>query len=271
MKVTSVQNHNCFKSGLNKKILLQEQSINPAFLENIFTYRYGIESKFLNNKSVALANKYCLSIFCKLSQKLNIKLAFPPSIFVYNKHQLIDKSSTENFCTQETSLVLKNEYPFLGRSIFFRNCNNLQDIDFITELKYRKNKISSSHFLSPFIHEWLHSFHLDMIYKTLGYGGNCKFMQQIYPSVNQKQNGVNKLKELETIVLSDKENEVVYNTIGEYATYPINQYQEIFSETFTKFICNSLKGIELVSNPLDQLYKTNKAFQEILNKILQLK
>ena len=63
-----------------------------------------------------------------------------------------------------------------------------------------------------------------------------------------------------------QENEIIYNELGEYATLPNNQYLEVFSEAFTKFICDSLKGVELIKNPIELLKSTPKEFQKILRK-----
>ena len=93
----------------------------------------------------------------------------------------------------------------------------------------------------------------------------------LYLSINfynpKNISGVELVKKLETKVLSKKENEVIYDNLGEYATKPINQYLEVFSETFTKFICNSLKGAELFKNPLDEIKNSNSDFQNIIQKV----
>ena len=79
------------------------------------------------------------------------------------------------------------------------------------------------------------------------------------------------LKFLENKVLPPKENEIIYETIGKYSTQPINQYLEIFSEAFTKFICDSLKNGTLDKNPFEQLKKTTPEFQKIFKKVCLFK
>ena len=68
--------------------------------------------------------------------------------------------------------------------------------------------------------------------------------------------------------LGTNSNEIIFENLGEYATYPKNQYLEIVSEGFTKFICNSLKDGELVRDPIDEFRKTNREFQKIFKRIL---
>lgn len=263
---TTINNTN-FKSGLNSKILFKEKLIIPKKQEKIFMDRYGTEACFAENKSAALANRICADIFVKLATGLKKILTFPPAIIIYDRKNLTDNNSTSNFCIPDTKEVLNNDYPFLGRSVFFEQFKNLSYINDITEFQFKNKKTSSSHFLAPFIHEWLHSFQLDYIYKQFGYGGKCDYLQEIYPTKEKRKNGYMLLKELQNKQLSTKENEIIYEELGEYATLPQNQYLEIFSESFTKFICNSLAGNSIIKNPIEELSKTKKEFQDILHKV----
>lgn len=259
-----------FCSGLNAKILIKEKFINTKSTEAILFNNYGINAIFCQNKTIALANKLCMKIFENLANLLQINFTPPPYIQVYNRNNLINKSLSENFCLTDTQEILNNDLPFPGRSIFFQNIKNFKYINKITDLKYNNKKISSSHFLSPFIHEWVHSFQLDKIYNQYGYGGNCYYLNEIYP-INNTKSGCSLLKELETKKLSTAENKIVYNVLGEYSTLPYNQYLEIYSETITKFICESLENCVLVKNPIELLKKSCANFQEIFYKICMFK
>lgn len=267
MKIKHSNNTPNFKSNLTNKIILQEKFTNPEKLEQLFAENYGIESRFLNNKTSAIANKYCITIFEELSKKLKFNYFFPPAITQYKKEELINKISAINFCIPDTKEVLLKDYPFVGRSIFFGNNLNLQDTDFITETQYKNKKTSSPHFLASFIHEWIHSLQIDSIYKKYGYGGNCEYLNSIYPQKNTQISGYKILQELQNKKLSKEENTLIYDILGEYSTKPQNQYLEIFSETLTKFICESLKGTKFIKNPLDLIKNTPKEFQAILKKI----
>ena len=246
---------------------MNEKKANPHKIGQNFANKHGIETSFLNNKSGAYANAICLTLFEKLKKTTNLTYSYPPAIFIYKKLSLIDKNSPENFCIPDTKNILQNEYPFAGRSIFFCNTPSLEEINYYVEKNYINKKISSSHFLAPFIHEWIHSLQLDYIYKTYGYGGDCKYLQDCYPLRKEKITGVELLKELENKTLSKKENQVVFDILGSYATQSINQYLEIFSETLTKIICDSISGTNFKQNPIEELKKTPKEFQIIFNKI----
>ena len=259
------------KSGLSKEVLSEEKNVDIEFIEQDFRYNNYIETSLLGNKSYALANKLCLQIFKTMADKFNLCLEPPPAIYLYRNNQLLDTNSSANFCIPDTKEVLKNEYPFLGRSVFFKEFENLKEIDDNTELQF-KNKINSSpHFLAPFIHEWLHSFQLDYIFKKFGYGGNCQSLNEIYPRKNLQYSGIYLLKMLQTKKLSSEENKIIGEELGYYSMLPYNQYLEIFSETFTKFICNSLKNCILVKNPFEQLKNTSSAFKNILIKVCLFK
>lgn len=267
MRTEKVQNVN-FKSGLSKKILLQEKFIMPKFQENLLAEQ-GVYADFAKSKSVALINKFCREILEKFCGYFSKELAIPPMISVY-KPELAIKGENGNFCIPDTREVLKGEYPFIGRSIFFRDKGNLEQIDSITEKLYQAKRTSSSHFLAPYLHEWLHSLHLDYIYTKHGYGGTCHALNDMYPKKNTQISGYDLVEKAENVVLSSKENEVVYDILGEYSTKEQNQYLEIFAETFAKFICDSLSKdcASFIKDPIDLIKKTPKEFQEILKKVL---
>ena len=266
MEVNKIDNI-VFTSGLNSKLLIKEKLIRTKKKEIYFYSNYGIEANYRNNKAIALANDICAQIFVKLSKILNLKLKFPLFITAYEDKDLVDSREAQNFCIVDTRKVLNNEAPYPGLSIFFQNFKNLKYINDITEEQYKNKKTSSSHFLSPFVHEWLHVIQLDSIYQKFGYGGQCFFLNNLYPKKNNTITGYDLLKILETKVVSKKENEIIFDILGEYATGSQNQYLEIFSETLTKFICDSIRGTQIVKNPFDLLKNTPLEFQILFRKI----
>ena len=73
------------------------------------------------------------------------------------------KNSASNFCIPDSKAILIDDNPLPGRSIFFENIINLKYINEKTEESFIQKYTSSPHFLTPFIHEWLHSIQLDYI------------------------------------------------------------------------------------------------------------
>lgn len=271
MKISNCTSCNVnFGYGLSKNILEQEKQININKHVKFFEHNF-IETNFLNNKGAVLANKFCMKIINDFVKIIGGDFIFPPAIFLYKKHHLIDTSETGNFCIPDTKEVLKNDSPFAGRSIFFNDFTNLTEIDTASEQLYHKKISSCSHFLAPFLHEWLHSLHLHYIYSKLGYGGDCKYLNEIYPLKTPQRSGVVFLREIISKKLTEKENEIVFDTLGEYSTRPFNQYLEIFTETFTKYICMCLKDCKLVQNPFEKIKETSPEFQKILTKVIIIK
>ena len=102
---------------------------------------------------------------------MHINLPAPPLLKVYRDEE---SSYPEyvNFCMPEADLILKDNRVYSSGSIFFKDYKNLRQINKLTEILYKQKIISSNHFLHTFIHEWIHSFHIDYVYKQLE-SGNC--------------------------------------------------------------------------------------------------
>ena len=58
----------------------------------------------------------------------------------------------------------------------------------------------------------------------------------------------------------------------EYASRPVNQYHEVFAETFTKAICESLSEQDALptKNPFEILKKYPPEFFKILYKVINI-
>lgn len=75
-----------------------------------------------------------------------------------------------------------------------------------------------------------------------------------------------------TNILVKKENEVIGDILGKAATEPLNQYHEVFADTFTKAVCNSLdeKDCMPCKNPFDLFKEYPKEFISIIRKIINI-
>lgn len=100
---------------------------------------------------------------------------------------------------------------------------------------------------------------------------NAAYLTEQYPDKSCKPTGFEIIASSQNKKLSLKENMLLYDILGKYATLPYNQYLEIFSETWTKFICDSLSGTQIVKNPIELLKETPKEFQNIVRKICSFK
>lgn len=242
-----------FKSGLTNEILIQAKNIDIKSVQNKLL-NHNIESN-LNSKVVAFAVQQLLKIFDILKSKTNAKLFTIniPSIQTYMKEHLVFDFQGYGFCIPQSQHVLKNQELFKTGSIFFEEEKSIELLNNELDEKFAKQQRSSSHYLSPFVHEFLHNVYLNYIY------------------TNHGNNALNILSKLQNLAFSKNENEIIANVIGTYATKPHNQYHEVFAETFTKLICNTLSLNSLPKeNPLDKLKTLPPEFLIILTKLFNL-
>lgn len=250
---TSNYSHLSFKSGLTNEIIEKSKKININAVQNNLL-NHNIESN-LNSQVVAFAVQQVFNIFNILKSKTNAKLfnINIPSIQTYVKEHLIFDFQGYGFCIPQSQLVLKNQKPFKTGSVFFEEENSIEYLNNKLDNKYKEHKRSSSHYLSPFIHKFLHNVYLNYIY------------------TNYSNNALKVLSKLQNLTFNNNENKIIAREIGTYATSPHNQYHEFFAETFTKLICDSLSTKSLPKeNPLDRLKTLPQEFLVILAKLFNI-
>ena len=147
-------------------------------------------------------------------------------------------NKTAAFCLQKISEI----FDVLKTKTRLKNFD-LKVSNIRLEESYSKDERTSSHYLSPFIHEIMHGVYVDYIYK--------------------------KMDILQQKVFSREENEIIKNNQGLYSLSPENQYHEVFAETFTKIICNCLSPQDSlpVKNPLEEMKSLPCEFLRILAKL----
>ena len=258
-----------FQSGLNNQLLNQCRNTNTSNIEKILLSN-SIKASFDSNKPVAFSIQKILEIFKLIKQKTGSELFTlkTPQILTYLKPQLSFDFTGYGFCIPETQTVIKNKPPFLTGSIFYEKEESLESLNEKLDENYKNNKRSSSHYLAPFIHEIMHAFYIDKIYQQHGYEGNCPYTRQKYPHNNP--DGLNIMQKLKRQVFSADENKVIETFLGKYAATSINQYHEVFAETFTKLICDCLsdKNSMPVTTPFEELKKYSPKFLKIFQKII---
>lgn len=283
MQIKNVQ-HNSFKAGLTKQLLKKEAHINPKQVENYFLTspyrsRYNFNNLDLkNNKAYAFAFRLCAEIFKNFSKKHNYSgcqwkkpVVFPSDIIVYNEDELSDDYSTEEKIKQMHS------FNTLGSIIYDINQNPIKNLkrpmslgtihvpniyssleQLNTEGDYAKqiHLTSSDHFLHLFVHENIHSFVYYYLYDKAGCCSTCNF-EPTRDHIREQR-------------LDDHECAIVGDILGNYAATPdVNQYNEVVSEAWTKFICDSLDKdcVSFKKDPIEVMRKTPKEFQKILEKV----
>lgn len=261
-----------FQSGLSKKLIEQCKHTDINKVQSDLRLK-NIHSDFNSSKPVTFAVSKVFKIFELLLDKTkkDIFKISTPNIMVYSTKNLNFEFEGYGFCLPETQQVIKNKPPFETGSVFYANENSLQSLNERIEKSFNNNERSSSHYLAPFIHEILHERYIDFIYSKYGYEGNCPYTKQKY-SRNQNNSGLNIMQILKNKNFSQKENNIIRNILGSYSSYSKNQYHEVFAETFTKLICDSLsdKTSLPIKNPLDKLKSYPIEFLNIIIKLFKL-
>ena len=258
----SVQNKVNFTAGLRNSYYKEFSQISVNQIEKYFLSNYNVQTNFLDNKQLAIGNFLILRIYEKLNKRYpTVFRVLTPNVYVFENNELINPNATNAFCIPDIKRVLKKYPPFEMRSIFFRqNSYTIKDIDDISEVNYNNKSTCSAHFLSSFLHEWIHNTHLDLLYRKYGYDGNSLLGKRLY---NKKKDNVsyNKVKALFNTTFTDKEQELIKNYVGEYAT--LNPF-EFFAETLTKFICDSL-GNNLLPN--ESIFEKFNNYPDVFTRI----
>lgn len=206
-------------------------NINPDKIAREIQDKFNINTEFGNNPLFAAFSALTVNIFQKLglTQPTNIFLKDFSGTIYQNKLGICATNPYDN------SLYRKFNKDFPLRSVIM---NQLQNWDCIQErmLELKKQKLlSTSHFLAPFIHEFIHSAHLDNLINK--YGNGSKIMCKL-----QKE-----FKNANTIALIKKET-------GNYAsTSPC----EMLAEEMTELIVDTLNDKTLMPN--EMIFKMQRA------------
>lgn len=274
MEVKSINKHVSFRSGLNYTLLKESHNISIKEIESFNLKTRKINIDFCNCNPIAFCLQKVFKIFDILKQKTGKKIfdINIPNIQVYTPPELFFEHTGYGFCIPETQKVIINTPPYNTGSVFYKKEDSLEQINKETEDSFNNGNRSSSHFLANTIHEIMHSSYLNMIYNKYGYNGNCSYTKEKYPLINKNKSGLDVLKLLQILTLSQHENNIIQNVLGTYSIGIQNQYHEIFSETFTQLICKSLseKNALPIKNPLEDLNRYPKEFLNILFKILSI-
>ena len=268
MNLTIDGNHITFSSGLNRALTRSCNQINVKHVETLLQSK-SVHADFQMNKTSAFCLQKISEIFDVLKTKTNLKIFDfkAPNIRIYNRQSLNFPFQGYGFCIPETRKVLKEELPYETGSIFYDDKCSIEELNNKLDESYSKDERSSSHYLSPFIHEIMHGVYVDYIYKKYGYEGQCPYTRKKY---SKEQNfGLKIMDILQQKVFSREENEIIKNNLGLYSLSPENQYHEVFAETFTKIICNCLSPQDSlpVKNPLEEMKSLPCEFLRILAKL----
>ena len=249
-----------FKSGISRNEIRKYNKMNALYIEEYLQNFYGIDSNFENNRVFSISNLLCNGILKKIGKskyfnQLNF-LSNPGQIRVFDRIELT-KNFPDTFCSIVSKKILTNESLFKPRSLFFRNSDiDLEEINEMAKTAKSHGYISSDHFLTFTMHEWLHSIHFEYLYKINNYDEK-KVLEYI-----------NRLKGIE---FSSNEKELVHKFLGDYVynNGEINPI-EVLAEGLNMIVCLCLDKNKLAfKSDIDStITKLPIEFIELLMKIL---
>ena len=212
-------------------VLKGAYSVNPDKVARELQDKFHINADFGNNPVFAAFSALTVNIFQKLG------FAKPPSILLKDFRGTIYESYLGICATYpcDNSLYRKFHEDFPLRSVIMNRQQNWESIQERMLVLKKQKLLSTSHFLAPFIHEFVHSAHLDNLIKK--YGNGSKLMGKF-----QKE-----FKNADTISLIKKET-------GNYAsTSPC----EMVAEEMTQLIVDSLNPKTILPN--EMIFKMQRA------------
>jgi len=245
---------------------------NPLDIEKYFA-QFSIPATF--REGTEYAKKFVSYCCCQASEIFRqMQFELPKKIDLINFKKINNNNATgccyylpnkaDNY---SIGTVLFNTFE---EKIFqkIRNQNieiNWENFPLIQANSKDTNFLSSEHFLSPFIHEFAHNLHYDILYKKIG----CpELYQNQYRFDPRSMDIIKKLN----LPLDEKNPHVstdvkifIQNRISKYGAKSLT---ETFAEGFTQNILDNMDiwKLRLVRNPFSI---GNKTINEILNEILE--
>lgn len=238
MKIEKQKNNIKFGSHLSKKFLNIIADTDPKKVEKML-YEIGIDANFYGNKTIAACTLQAVEIF------KNLNLSLPKKV-VAQKIFYSNTTSPVNGMANTKGFIAFNPDMFY----------DIKHFDKINNIGRKEKLVSTSHFLSTFIHEFIHHDNFEFIKK------NQKLID-IAPLIKE-------IKKFD--VNLDLENYV----IKKYDYYPNRKYLELFAEIMTNKIAKSLDNKSFIPkyNPYNDIInssninsKKEKNFNEVLKII----
>ena len=250
-----------FNSGLSKKDIKLLSTISADNAEKYFQKSFMIKTDFEDNQTFSVLNLLCKNILIKLGHsKILDNLSFnsnPNSIKIFDKNELT-RQYPDTFCTSATKKIIKNEPTYRPISLFFRNDKiSIEEINEAARIAKKNEFISNDNFLAFVMHEWMHSIHLNYLYKKNGFN---------------ERRVIEEIKKIKQIDFNDTEKSILREQLGKYVYNKgkINPI-EVLAEGLNKIICSCLDKDRIsISSSLDEsIYNTQTNLVQIIKKILQ--
>jgi len=147
-----------FKAGLTPKIMQEINKTDVMELSRKLTQK-GIPNDFKGNKILAWCCDKTVDIFQQLNQRFGLNLTLPKEIYVEDFRKLnVDNPQMYGFCNLAPFELRKGSSKTVpSRVIFLNDLHRWENIDSISNRRYKEKFASTDFFLDIPFHEFIHS------------------------------------------------------------------------------------------------------------------
>lgn len=153
-----------FGGGLTPKIMQEIHKTDVVAISSKLVQK-GIPNDFKGDKVLAWCCDKTVDIFQQLNQRFGLKLALPQGIYVEDFRKLnVDNPQMYGFCNLapfELRKGFSEDVP--SRILFFNSLHKWEDIDSISDRRYKEKFASTDFFLDIPFHEFVHSAQEDRL------------------------------------------------------------------------------------------------------------
>ena len=266
--ISKFNNKVYFKAGWTPKVAEQIKTCNVDEIVKQLA-KLGLETDFKDAKTIACCCSKVVKIFGELNHTYSLGLVFPKAIYVEDFSKLkVDDPEIYSFCNWFPSKALKDSNKvFPERTLFFNLQNPWNNIDPITEDRYKDKYWSNNHFLALFIHEFGHAAHQGNLRKRFNYFQMENMLKKLTAEefIFEYQRKFNKILSK----LSEKATHAPLETIAEDMSRKISEsLNEQLNPIYNPFKSSPYPNKGLISSAIDSL-KPMPEDKKILRRILK--
>lgn len=153
-----------FGAGLTPKMMQEVYKADIVAISAKLAQK-GIPNDFKGNKMLAWCCDKTVNIFQQFNKRFGLNLALPQEIHVEDFRKLnVDNPQMYGFCNLAPFKLRKgsgDDVP--SRALFFNSLHKWEDIDSISDKRYKEKLASTDFFLDIPFHEFIHSAHEDRL------------------------------------------------------------------------------------------------------------
>ena len=244
MQVSNIKNQRIntqFKAGLTKRMLAEINHCDPILISKEIS-KYGVPSDFKNDKMLAWCSLKCVEIISNINKKFHLNLALPKGIFVEDFSNIKDlKEDSLAFCNITRERLYKNSKKQVAPRTILINKEidkktSWVSLDQLADENYENGRAATDYFLDIFLHEFIHSAHINNVIKR----------RSQYSAIISM---LDSIEEKYLLKFDKKLGQIIFDNICSYAT---DNPMEAVACDLARRIINSIdkNNITVEKNPL---------------------